>query len=69
MATRPQLQRRDSIMALVKRAPSGLTARQVSEHVGIHYTTANDDLHILQNEGKVLQMETGGPAKVWVPVQ
>lgn len=62
MATQRQAARREDILHLLRATGSaeGITARQVSEALGIHYTTANDDLHILRNEGKVKAQ--GGPA-------
>lgn len=61
MATIRQNARRTEVLDLLhRRGSDGATARYVSEALGIHYTTANDDLHILQNAGQITS--EGGPA-------
>jgi predicted ArsR family transcriptional regulator len=50
--TKPQKERRNKVLQFL-RANQPVTARRVSEALDIHYTTANDDLHILQTSGLV----------------
>lgn len=59
--TSPQRHRRNKVLSSL---PG--TARQVSEALVHHYTTVNDDLHILQHKGLVTH--DGGKPRVWSKV-
>jgi predicted ArsR family transcriptional regulator len=64
MPTANQIVRRHKVLAHLQANP-GATARQVSEALGIHYTTANDDLHVLLTAGKVSCSQQGRDARTW----
>lgn len=64
MPTKPQQLRRDALRAWLSQQTEGVTATQAATHMGTHYTTANDDLHILQVAGLVAVEETAA-GRVW----
>jgi hypothetical protein len=65
--TRPQIARRQKVLEIVQiSGEEGATARTISEMIGIHYTTANDDLHLLRNEGEVMIRDLEEKPRVWV---
>jgi predicted ArsR family transcriptional regulator len=66
--TKPQAKRRADVLSQVRRHPNGITARDVSAKVGIHYTTANDDLHILANRGLVQVVDSNAIPRIWKKV-
>ncbi len=68
MTTKPQAQRRKQLLIALGYSPQGATARHLSKGTGHHYTTTNDDLHVLMHEGKVTH--DGDRPRIWkvVPI-
>lgn len=62
--TANQIARRNKVLAFLRHHQQA-TAREVSEALKIHYTTANDDLHVLLNSGRVSYIQPVRAARSW----